>query len=488
MNAGGIPYTNIQSDPFDGMTMPIRYIPDWSKSQYQNKTTRFDEIPVSDYLPLPAYDPVRLADTTDLSRTSLIMHYTYITEYMGSYRLNYREYDGSHNGVDIRAPIGTPVLAVANGVVVRAIEADAVGTKFIVIRHDGINIGWRIQSVYSAYLHLSTIEIREGTPVRKGTMIGRVGMSGLATTPHLHIQIDTEDAPFHPYWPFTSADSRAAGLGFFDSINSGLGRENALKYSLHPINLINMFSSGITPDATVATPINPIEALNSAPPQPIPERELIPVNASVESIVAGMSALSKVWPVVPASRPTSSVVSSGKCEKKRFSDVSATSKVGKTLYSLVDNKCLFQSVSAFDSSATMSQREAITLLMQYYSIAPASGTSQFLDIAIGDSFQWYAIAAYRRGVLDGNYAFPDRILSREDFVELIVRIGRIEKNPSQIKIYRDITPMNVKYSAVQDYGFYTRARGGNFAPQWLLTRADAVELLGNVWTRDMMKK
>jgi hypothetical protein len=68
-------------------------------------------------------------------------------------------------------------------------------------------------------------------------------------------------------------------------------------------------------------------------------------------------------------------------------------------------------------------------------------------------------------VLDGNYAFPDRILSREDFVELIVRIGRIEKNPSQIKIYRDITPMNVKYSAVQDYGFYTRARGGNFAPQ-----------------------
>jgi murein DD-endopeptidase MepM/ murein hydrolase activator NlpD len=488
MNAGWIPYGDVHADPFDGMMMPIRYIPDWSKTQYQNKTTRFDEIPVSDYLPLPAYDPIRLADVTDPSKSSLIMHYTYITGYMGSYRLNYREYDGSHNGVDIRSPIGTPVLAIANGVIIRAVEADAVGTKFIVIRHDGINIGWRIQSIYSAYLHLSTIDVREGTVVKKGTMIGRVGMSGIATTPHLHLQIDTEDAPFHPYWPFTSADSRAAGLWFFESINAGLGKEKAMKYSLHPINLINMFSSGVIPDTSVATPINPIEALNAAPTQPVPERELIPVNASVESIVAGMKAFSKVGPVAQTPKPTQSITSPAKCEKKRFSDVSTTSKVGKTLYSLVDNKCLFQSVSAFEPTGTMNQREAITLIMQYYKIPPASGTSQFLDIAIGDPFQWYAIAAYRRGILDGNYAFPDRILSREDFVELIVRIGRIEKNPSQIKIYRDITPMNVKYSAIQDYWFYTRARGGNFSPQWLLTRADAVELLGNVWTRDMMKK
>jgi hypothetical protein len=35
----------------------------------------------------------------------------------------------------------------------------------------------------------------------------------------------------------------------------------------------------------------------------------------------------------------------------------------------------------------MSQREAITLIMQYYGITPATGTSQFLDIAIGDPFQ-----------------------------------------------------------------------------------------------------
>jgi murein DD-endopeptidase MepM/ murein hydrolase activator NlpD len=59
---------------------------------------------------------------------------------MGSYRLNYKEYDGSHNAIDIRAPIGTPVLSIANGVVVRAVESDATGNKFVVIRHDNVPI------------------------------------------------------------------------------------------------------------------------------------------------------------------------------------------------------------------------------------------------------------------------------------------------------------------------------------------------------------
>lgn len=136
MSAGNSTYTNIVSDPFDGTMIPILYIPDWSKIQYQNKTTQFLDIPISDYIPLPAYDPISLLDTKNTSKQSLIDHYTYITPYMGSYRLNYREHDGSHNAIDIRAPLGTPVLSIANGVVVRTVEADATGNRFIVIRHD----------------------------------------------------------------------------------------------------------------------------------------------------------------------------------------------------------------------------------------------------------------------------------------------------------------------------------------------------------------
>lgn len=72
-------------------------------------------------------------------------------------------------------------------------------------------------------------------------MIGRVGMSGIATTPHLHLQIDTADAPFHPYWPFTSAEASSAGLSFFDAVNAGIGKDKALKYTIHPLVFINTY-------------------------------------------------------------------------------------------------------------------------------------------------------------------------------------------------------------------------------------------------------
>jgi len=146
--------------------MPITYIPDWSKVENQDKTKRFEDIAISDYLPIPLYDALSLADTRITTKSSLITHYTYITEYMWSYRLNYKENDGSHLWVDIRAPIGTPVLSIANGVVVRTIEADATGNKIVVIRHDNVPINGKTETIYSWYLHLSEILVTEWTKVK----------------------------------------------------------------------------------------------------------------------------------------------------------------------------------------------------------------------------------------------------------------------------------------------------------------------------------
>lgn len=485
MNAWNTTYTSLHSDPFDGTILPILYIPDWNKTQYQNKTIQFADIPINDYVPIPQYDTNTLNAITDNSKNSVIVHYTYITPYMGSYRLNYKEYDGSHNAIDIRAPIGTPVLSIANGVVVRAVESDATGNKFVVIRHDNVPINWKIQNIYSGYLHLSEINVSEGIKIKKWTMIGRVGMSGIATTPHLHIQIDTENAPFHPYWPFTSTDSRLAGLSFFNSIDAGLWKENAKLYSIHPMNFIQSYLAWYN-----SNKLNTIVQNTKSNKEEI--HELIPVNASVESIIASMnSAPSSGITKTSTSKPLSNVTSSSNkisCEKKRFSDISNTNKVSKILYQLVDQKCMFQNISSFNPNATITQKDAIIMLMQYYGIAPTSGTSHFLDIAIGDNFQRYAIAWYRRGILDGNYALPGKLLSKEDFIELLVKIGKFERNPSQLKIYKDTSPMNVKFQYIQDYGFKTRARWGNFYPQSLLTRQWAVELLGNVMTREQAKK
>lgn len=142
--------------------MPISYIPDWTKVENQDKSKRFEDIAISEYLPIPTYDPVMLlSDLQNTRKMSIIMHYTYTVPYMGSYRLNYKENDGSHLGIDIRAPIGTPILSIANGVIVRTVEADATGNKFIVVRHDGVPLDGKIVSIYSSYLHLSQITATE---------------------------------------------------------------------------------------------------------------------------------------------------------------------------------------------------------------------------------------------------------------------------------------------------------------------------------------
>ena len=458
MDAGSDAYVRIQSDPFDGTVMPITYIPDWSKTENQDKTKRFEDIAIADYIPTPLYDVAALSDINSLTKKSLILHYTYITPYMWSYRLNYKEYDGSHVGVDIRAPLGTPALSIANGVVVRTVEADATGNKFVVIRHDNVPVWGELTTIYSAYLHLSQITATEGTKVRKWDMIGRVGMSGIATTPHLHIQIDTKDAPFHPYWPFTSSDSRNAGLWFFESINQGLGKENGMRYNIHPLEFINRYLSWYQGGTNTPTPnpgsTGPIISGKWNEEEEQRSREILLGSYTAEGIEP--------------------------CSKKRFADVAASSSLGKMLYPLVDTHCMYQKDGSFSPKTTVTKREAIMTILDYYGIAAAGGTSPFLDIAIGDIFQGYAISAARFSMLDGNYAEWEKLLTREEFINLLHKAGKLNKNPSGIKIYADVDAMNMSFSAIQDYAYTIGVRGGKFYPKTLLTRSMVVQMLSGL--------
>jgi murein DD-endopeptidase MepM/ murein hydrolase activator NlpD len=88
----------------------------------------------------------------------------------------------AHLGVDYGAPTGTAVMAVASGVVEVADWAGEAG-RMIKIRHSG---GYE-----TAYLHLSAFGpgIHSGVRVEQGQLIGRVGMTGTATGPHLDYRI-----------------------------------------------------------------------------------------------------------------------------------------------------------------------------------------------------------------------------------------------------------------------------------------------------------
>jgi murein DD-endopeptidase MepM/ murein hydrolase activator NlpD len=85
---------------------------------------------------------------------------------------------GFHGGADFAAGEGTPVQAVAAGIV-RLAEKLPLSGNAVMIDH---GLG-----VVTSYLHLSEIEAQVGQRVATGDVIGKVGMTGLATGPHLHL-------------------------------------------------------------------------------------------------------------------------------------------------------------------------------------------------------------------------------------------------------------------------------------------------------------
>ena len=95
------------------------------------------------------------------------------------------KYFRPHHGVDYGAPIGTPVMTTADGVVVEARYSAGEG-NFVRVRHSS--------RVETYYLHLSRFAkgLARGAKVKQGDVIGYVGMTGLATGPHLDYRV-TED-------------------------------------------------------------------------------------------------------------------------------------------------------------------------------------------------------------------------------------------------------------------------------------------------------
>lgn len=96
-----------------------------------------------------------------------------------------------HNGVDFAAPIGTPVRTIADGVVVMSGRNGGSG-NMVKIKHS--------DRYSTAYLHLSSISklAKKGARVRRGDVIGAVGMTGLATGPHLHFSFYDNDQYVDP--------------------------------------------------------------------------------------------------------------------------------------------------------------------------------------------------------------------------------------------------------------------------------------------------
>lgn len=111
----------------------------------------------------------------------------FVTQLFGITKDSKRLYaSGSHSGVDFRASVGTPVKAVADGIIAGTGDTDltcpyASLGKFIFIQHNN--------GLATAYGHLSLIKVSTGEKVKKGQIIGYSGNTGHTTGPHLHLTV-----------------------------------------------------------------------------------------------------------------------------------------------------------------------------------------------------------------------------------------------------------------------------------------------------------
>lgn len=85
-----------------------------------------------------------------------------------------------HNGLDLAAPTGTPIVAPAAGTIVMAEDRVLTGLT-IIIEH--------LPGIFSLYYHLDRLDVVEGTVVSTGDHLGTVGSTGLSTGPHLHWEL-----------------------------------------------------------------------------------------------------------------------------------------------------------------------------------------------------------------------------------------------------------------------------------------------------------
>jgi len=113
-----------------------------------------------------------------------------ISGVFGSQRILNGKPRNPHNGVDVAAPKGTPVVAMGDGVVALSHPDMFFNGKTVMIDH-GLGLT-------SVYIHMNSSTVKEGDFVTKGMQIGTIGTTGRSTGPHLHWGVSWFKTPLDP--------------------------------------------------------------------------------------------------------------------------------------------------------------------------------------------------------------------------------------------------------------------------------------------------
>jgi murein DD-endopeptidase MepM/ murein hydrolase activator NlpD len=126
-------------------------------------------------------------------------------------------YSRMHQGVDLRASYGTPIVAVSDGRVELAGWHGGHGNTV------ELNHGGGLETLYG---HMSRIAVRAGQSVHRGAVIGYVGSTGLSTGPHLHFEVHRNGVAVNPLGATFASRAQISGAdlaAFRDRLRALLG-------------------------------------------------------------------------------------------------------------------------------------------------------------------------------------------------------------------------------------------------------------------------
>ncbi|HKC18292.1 MAG TPA: M23 family metallopeptidase [Candidatus Dormibacteraeota bacterium] len=118
-----------------------------------------------------------------------------VTQPFGCTAIQLEPYDADcpsrhfHTGIDLAAREGADVYSATDGTATTGYDPLGAG-NFVSVRVDS--------HVRIVYCHLSEFRVTSGQPVSAGQLLGLVGATGLATGPHVHLQVDLDGVPVDP--------------------------------------------------------------------------------------------------------------------------------------------------------------------------------------------------------------------------------------------------------------------------------------------------
>lgn len=333
-------------------------------------------------------------------------------------------------------------------------------------------------------------------------------MTGITTTPHLHFQIDKASAPFHAYWPYSYSDLNELGIDFFAAVNMGLGKENALKNTVHPMAFVQEnVTEGASQVAVTSSSVAVASAAESAKP-PVEESEEAPKNAApsepekienvlpaeepkddsktvldapapakpVETPVAKPEPVKPETPVTPVptivEKPVQQV-------SKPFADVPKNVAYRAAFDRLLAAGALEPlSSDKFRPNDSMTRRDAAIVLGELLGVTPSDFPAlPYSDVLPSDASAGYLDKLLDLGVVGKAEKFrPNDAISRAEAAVLLVRASKLP-NVLGHSLFKDVANDDTRVGLLNAFSVRLKLKKNvKFQPNAPLSRAEFVKM------------